>query len=134
MAEFQPPQILLREFLAMGCANQGIAATFDYPQLTREGEAQGGWDGWRLDGLMLLQFFLLQLFWRITMKHFCSSMMLYGDLNVLCFFCEFFKSVLAVIRERGISFIPIISRKKVSFLNSLLASQLYGSVVVSNVF
>jgi len=61
--------------------------------------------------------------------------MLYGDVNVLCCFFgeEFFKSVLAVIRERGISFIPIMSRKKVSFLHSLLASQLYGSVVVSNV-
>ena len=41
-------------------------------------------------------------------------MMLYGDLNGLCFFfCkEFFKCVLAVIRERGISFIPIMSRGK----------------------
>ena len=137
MAEFQPPQILLRDFCSRWDApTKALLRRLTTPnspgrgKLRVVGRLEIGW-------FDVVTFFFVTVVLKNYYKTFCSSMMLYGDFNVLFIYFfgeEFFKIVLAVIRERGISFIPIMSRKKVSFLHSLLASQLYGSVVVSNVF
>ena len=137
MAEFQPPQNPSPGIPnAMGCANlKALLRRLTTPnspgrgKLRVVGRLEIGWFD------VVLMFFVTVVFEELLWNILQFYDVIWGFECFMCFFfCkEFLKSVLAVIRERGISFIPIMSMKKVSFLHSLLASQLYGSVV-SNVF